>query len=255
MNSRQLLALLLALTASLAQAAPLDVFLDFNDNAIPQGWTLQAGSLNRSSNFGVADGRLFAAQTDSSAVLALPYSPSTGVTALDFEWDGSVFQTLFGNNEGVDVVDANARTFITRTESNSFIYGPGMRVYLGVDPSPAFHNLSLPEGSYSFAARFTDGQVQYSGSLNGTQMFSFSLGLSGFALADLRAIHLIVYETVGADSWMDNVRIREEVATAPVPEVSSSLMLSMGLIVLIAISVRRSSFRGERLVSFVDAPA
>lgn len=238
-TSRLLLTLILAFMAPLAQAAPLDKFLDFNDNAVPLGWTLQAGSLDRNSNFGVANGRLFAAQIDSSGVLASPYAPSNGVTALDFDWDGSVFQTVFGNNQGIDVVGLNNRIVITRTESASFNYGIGMRVYLGEDATPVFHKLSLPEGDYHFSARFTDGQVQYSGSLNGTQMFNYSLGLSNFALADLRAIHLIVYETVGADSWIDNVHIREEVSA--IPEASISSMLLAGLLLLASIGARRSS--------------
>ena len=231
------LALISAFTYTLVAAAPLDEFLDFNDNAIPAGWTLQAGSLNRSSNFGVANGRLFAAEVDSSGVLASPYVPSAGVLALDVDWDGSVFQTVFGNNQGVDVVNLNNRIVITRTESSSFNYGAGMRVYLGEDATPVFHNMALTEGAYHFSARFTDGQVQYSGSLNGTQIFSFALGLSNFAIADLRAIHLIVYETVGAESWMDNVRIHEEVAA--VPEVPSSAMLLFGLGLLAPFGIKR----------------
>jgi len=234
-------ALALAAMASIGCAAPLDEFLDFNDNAVPQGWTLQPGSLDRNSNFGVADGRLFAAQTDSSGVLASPYSPSSGVTALNVDWDGSVFQTVWGNNQGVDVVDQNDRIVITRTESSSFNYGPGMRVYLGEDATPDFHTLPMTEGDYHFSARFTDGEVQYSGSFNGVQQFNYSLSLADFSVADLRAIHLIVYETVGAESWIDNVHIHEEVASVPEPASSFMFLSGSSLMAILALRRRRSA--------------
>lgn len=239
MISRSLFTVLMFLASAAAHCAPLDVFLDFNNNAIPSGWSIRPGPLNTGSNYGVANGRFYAAQVDSSAFLSLTYTPSLGVAALDIEWDGSVFQTYWGNNEGVDVVDVHGTSFSARTESNSYLYGDGILLYLGSGATP-IAKLPLAGGSYHFHTHYTDGSIQFSAALNGVEVFSYRQAAPALALVDLAAIELVVYETVGPESWLDNVHISEQVSAVPEPSMVHSLAAGL-LVIAISFARRRKA--------------
>ncbi len=238
MASKLLPAACFSLISCCASAAPLDLHLDFNDNLLPAGWSIRPGPLNRNSNYGVAGGRYFAGEVDSSSFLSLPYAPSAGVTSLQVDWQGSVFQTYWGNNEGVNVVDAAGNAFLTRTESNDYLYGTGIRTFIGADAAPVYELRPLPAGDYDFSAVFSNGQIAYTGSLAGTVMFSMTQRLQGFSVANLRAIELVVYETTGPDSWIDNVHIVEQ--TSAVPELASLPAMLLGLMGLGCVGLHRT---------------
>lgn len=215
-----------SMAAMAAHAAPLDTFLDFDDNAVPAGWSIFPGPLNHNSNYGVGHGVFYAQEVDSSAYLSLPYAPSAGVTGLDVAWDGSVFQTYWGNNQGVDLANAGGTQFLARAESNAYLYGDGMLLYVG-DASTPVQQLPLTPGTYQFHAHFADHAIRFSASLNGTQVFDRTEASDSFLLRDMRSIELAVYETIGPESWLDNVRIQEQVSA--VPELPSGLALAAGL--------------------------
>lgn len=252
MISRSLFTMLMFLASAAAHCAPLDVSLDFNDNAIPSAWSIRPGPLNTGSNYRVAGGRFYAGQVDSSAFLSLAYSPSPGVAALDIEWDGSVFQTYWGNNEGVEVVDDHATRFLARTESNSYLYGDGILVHLGSGTAP-IDKLPLASGSYHFHTRYIDGSVQFSAAMSGTEVFSYSLAAPGLVLADLTAIELVVYETLGPESWLDNVHIGEQVSAVPEPSTVQSLAAGL-LVIAIVFARRRKPFAACHCSSVTNPP-
>jgi hypothetical protein len=226
-----------AFASGSAGAQVLSETLNFNDNAVPSGWTfLDVSSGNH--NVGIANGRYQADQIDSAAYLRRDYAPNTGATSLRVTWEGSVFETFWGNHQVVSLMNAAAETWSVGAWSKNVYFGSGIRFFT-TDENQHYSDLvgynyqhgNFESGIYSFTATFSDGLISFSGALNGSTVFDFNTEVAGFVLADQRYIVLDIAETTGQTQWMDNVSIQEAaIAAVPEPETYAMLVAGLGLL-------------------------
>lgn len=205
--------LVLVCTLASAQSAK-KIKLDFDDNLVPPGWTLTRVA---GTNSGVADGRFYAGQVDSRAVLSTPYAIQPKTKNVTFEWHGSVFVTYWGNQSAAQFIFPDGQALMARLRTSEFHYGPVVQVELAARDDYKVVDLSIPHGTYRLKAEFTDSSVTLTGRLNGALIFTETLAVtSGARLADVDQAQLFVYETVGDDVWMDNVKITQFKCEQPV---------------------------------------
>jgi hypothetical protein len=181
-----------------------DEFLDFNDNEIPHGWSLDVSS--GGDRCGVAKRRFFAGQYENACSLesSLTILPST--QKLKVKWKGNLSQSSPGSHQGAYL----------STSSTSYS--------VGVEPSGngrtgiwvilertgiVFSHSDLPDGTYHYTLQLSDKELTFSGSLNGTQMFSHVREVNELSLDRIQKIRLSNAVTSGSDRWMDNVSIRQ----------------------------------------------
>lgn len=207
--------------------------LDFDDNHLPPEWSIHSTTVNK--NFGFANGRFYAAQTDSGAYIEHALNVPSGQSIVTVDWTGSVFQTYWGNFSSVKLKDSTGKLFVTSIGSASYNWGNGIEVLLQEGSINHSWILPLASGTYAFESTFSDGAIAFVGYLNGTQVFSKSIVASTLNIQSVDAIRLHVYETVGPDMWIDNVNI------SAVPEASSYSMFLLGIASLSTIVFRRRS--------------
>lgn len=208
---------LAATTAAQAQS----ISLDFNDNAVPAGWTLHATTVQ--TNFGFADGRFYADQLDSGAYIQREIQIAPGVNNVQVDWEGSVFQTYWGNFSSVKLRNSSGDLFVTSIGSASYNWGAAMQVLITAGGSSQSWLLPMTSGSYVFQSTFASGQISFVGTLNGSEVFSKALATPTLDLAAIDAVRLHVHETVGPRMWIDNVTI------SAVPELPAQVLLLAGL--------------------------
>jgi hypothetical protein len=205
--------------------------LDFNDNQLPAGWTLHATTAN--TNFGFANGRFFAAQSDSGAYIERAIGDDASTSEISIGWEGSVFQTYWGNFSGVNLKDTAGTLFSTSIGSASYSWGTGIQVLIRAGTAENSWILPLSHGSYSFRSTFSNGSIVFTGSLNGNEVFSKSATVAALDLLSVEAVRLNVYETVGPEMWIDNVSI------SAVPEVPIYALMLLGVVPLAIMKRRR----------------
>jgi hypothetical protein len=234
---RTIATLAMAFVAGSAGAQVLNETLNFDDNAVPSGWTFQDVS-SGNHNVGIANGRFYSDQIDSAAYLRRDYTPNSGAMSLRVTWEGSVFETFWGNHQVVSLKNAAAETWSVGAWSKNVYFGSGIRFFT-TDENQHYSDLvdynyqhgNFQSGIYSFTATFSDGLISFSGALNGSTVFDFNTVVAGFMLADQRNIELDIAETTGQTQWMDNVSIQETaVAAIPEPETYAMLLAGLGLL-------------------------
>lgn len=212
-------ALTLATSAAVNAQA---INLDFNDNAVPAGWTLHATTV--ATDFGFAGGRFYAdGGAGSGAYIEHVMNFAPGTSSVQVGWEGSVFQTYWGNFSSVKFKDLSGNLFVTSIGSASYNWGSGMQVLLQAGGGSQSWLLPMTSGSYTFQSTFTAGQITFVGTLNGSEVFSKTLAAPTLDLAAIEAVRLHVYETVGPRMWIDNVTI------SAVPELPVHVLLLAGL--------------------------
>lgn len=206
------------MTACMLAAAPAsaqDQFLDFNDNQVPAGWTLGVDSGKK--HCGVAHRHFYAGQTESRCWLKSAFTPLPSTKNVTIKWKGNLIQTGNGNFQQVTLSTADGDWISIRIGPDTSHTNDGVVVVVFHERMGEFlHFSGKPDGNYHFKLEVTDEAFDFTGTLDGIEVFKAGAGLSSFRLASLKKIDLEVYQSVGKDQWMDNVAIRQFDCARPV---------------------------------------
>lgn len=205
--------------ASLA-ASPKQIVLRFDDNLVPFGWTLSYPPPGLGTNYGIADGRLFAGPTTNTALLKTPYTVRSDTKNITIEWYGPLFYSAYGAIQQSQLVESYELSLasMARVYPNNNLFGAGTRVQVGTpEPVPPIEGqFSLPDGIYRFVSVYTEKGITFSGYLNGQLMFQVSNPGPGVVFSKVTFIDLFVFQTSGPLNWMDNVKITQYPCLKPV---------------------------------------
>lgn len=220
--------LICGLSFHCASASAIDISLNLNDNQVPAGWILS--NVSYGSNFGIANGQLFAGETNSAGWLWTSYTPTSAVSSVTMAWDGNLVNSSYGASTGIKFTDNLGGMYDMIIGTSSVAYGSDAAFRIigelpggGVDVYRKY--VSLPHQTYRYSLTIENGAAALDVMDNGSVVFHDSYQGGAWNLTGIQQIGVYANETVGDPVYVDNIHL----SSSSVPESSTLALFSLGL--------------------------
>lgn len=180
--------------------------LYFNDNQMPEGWTLLANP----AKAGIANGRFEARQVDTYATLERQWDVPFGCSGIEIEYTGNIAAVYWGMGTQFQLVleDSSIRHIAL---GKSGYGGNTIGIAAGTGSSPQLsETFPLDLGNYRVYGLFKNGKITFRATKIGAALplFERVVSVPDLAIDQVRKIRLFAYTTTGDPGWIDDVTIR-----------------------------------------------
>ncbi len=193
-------------TASLAPGADFDETLDFNNNQVPPGWTLETLS-GDPMGAQVADMRFEVTSGTDGALdreMPLPF----GATGVEITLRCNLDDAAEGIGYATHLLMEDGRDFVVSVTKDAFFHR--LEIVIGNKDSPALDDdiFTLDYGVYTFDILFLDGRIVFTGTKEvGSVTPRRDVSVPDLTISGLKTVRLEAMVGGASTAWIDDVQV------------------------------------------------